>query len=352
MDELKTIIQKDIDKTFKNFKSEKDSFKRFLNFIDLDSLYDLCNYLEIKIPPISIYNTKLLREIDKYVKQSFFSDYESCKEALNFTQELLKNIINFFEKNVTTCDYSRELQEGLNLDEELNLAISFLEKCDRNFIEVLTLTSKEHKLLLSEEVVEDNENCGITFSSFLNYSPYIAIKNFSNISTSSTIVHECVHAFEEKQSKQYSLKKRFHRIRSRMLEIPSYYYELCFFKYLEDNNLYVTDIPALRRDFDIYLPVTAKKWNDYFENKTSFSTKDYYKIQENYDFDIETIYGKAIAYYLYSLNDKEKADYLLDRLRIESLTKNIVQSIKNCNVDLEDIMNLGSSKKLIIKNWR
>ena len=79
---------------------------------------------------------------------------------------------------------------------------------------------------------------------------------------------------------------------------------------------------------------------------------EYKNEQKEFDDDISDFFGKTIAYYLHSLNDKEKVFYLLDRIHIESKERNLLEILKNNNVDIDYIESFDYAKKLINRNWR
>lgn len=165
-----------------------------------------------------------------------------------------------------------------------------------------------------------------------------------------SLVHEASHTYYRYYRNLFKNSTELNIINSNISEIPSYTLELYFFDWLKSKKICLEDNYILKNNFFYLLLSFANNFVDLFDNKDFIFTKNNFaSIEKNYTYNIDSFIGKAFACYLYSLNDIEKVNYLIDKLFQNKDIMSLEEIIRKNNLDYEDIINFESGKKLIKK---
>ena len=343
MNDIKKIIFKDISNIIKLLKSNKSiSIYPYL-LSDLEQLQELCDDLGIEgyqtfaDTNISLNYQKYNDNIINTIAGSYLIDYD-------FTFELLSNITEFYNSSPLYKMYDDETRISLQLEEILELVMEFLHYFDDRYLETFYKVFNEKKLIVAKP--GESDALGMTYNGY-KFSPYIIFENRNSLVTVATIIHEVAHAFSTYLIKNIEFKKQNNRYLINTIEICSYTTEFFFIEYLEKEHILTHDTKRLINEF-----------NHYLQDNSLYLFEEFSKGSDNLDItdEIQSVmkdfYGRALAPYLVSLNDKEKALYLIDRISIESCEKPLTEILKDNNMDIEDIASFSSASKVLKRVWK
>ncbi|MBE6161106.1 MAG: hypothetical protein E7158_02645 [Firmicutes bacterium] len=351
MEKTELLIINSFNNLAKKVVSEKNNAAALAHFIGINNIQDLCLELPISFKKLNIskLNSSTILKLNQEYNKFLYRNYQDCNNCFNFTANLMKNISEYLQK----FDYNDNIEnKRIKLVDLITIAYDFLKWYNKDYKETLINLNNNGRLIFKDCKNSFTSKHGITYFSYEPNDIYIVINNLKTLITSSCIAHEITHAYYINLDNNCSYKKRIRRDYNLTGEIASYTTELFFIDYLFEKNFSYEDIFLLINDYDYYLFMLTSCWKLFFETKHKMTSIDYKNEQKEFEDDISDFFGKAMAYYLHSLNDKEKVFYLLDRIHIESKEKNLLEILNNNNIDIDYIESFDYAKKLINKHWR
>ena len=342
MDELKEMLLNDMSNIIKLISTSKLKDIPYL-CDDLNDLSIVCDSFGIKEYPridFLLYDEQF-KEFNKNAEQIILNSY--IKDP-DFILNLIINIHKFYKfKKIFNCNYNN-LATKLTPNESCQLVREFYSSFDKKYLNVFN-ELYDNKRIRSFDSLDD-ELFGITEYG-ISYLPYIFYTEFNNVLTATTIIHEVAHAYCAIEQRKLGYQKMHHSILVNAYEIPPYTIELFFYDYLSSIDFNRHDINLLYNIYSASLKVIVKNCYHNYYCKKDLNDNDMNIVNSQ----IDTLYGKALGIYLYSLNDKEKAIHLIDTINIESCSKILPDIIKDNNMDYDDIVNFKSGSSLIRKKW-
>ena len=352
MEKTELLIINSFNKLAKKLALEKDTTAAFAHFIGVSNIQDLCLELPIgfKNLDISKINSSTLLKFNREYNKILYRNYQDCNNCFTFISNLINNISEYL-KNFDFVDNNE--YKKIKLEDSMTIAYDFLKWYNKDYKETLINVGNCGKLIFKncKNSLTSNKH-GITYFSYESNDIYILINNLKSLITASCIAHEITHAYYIGIDNNCSYKKRIRRDYNLTGEIASYTTELYFIDYLFEKNYSYEDIFLLINDYDYYLFMLTSCWKLFFETKKKITSKEYKNIKTEFDSDMSDFFGKIMAYYLHSLNDKEKVFYLLNRIHIESKEKNLVEILNNNGINPTYIESFDYAKKLINDHWR
>ena len=347
MELYEKAILHDIDKTISLLKKNKSkSIYPFL-CLDLESLYEICAETGVENFPIYDIDDRIVddffcKKLDPLMVKNLSDSYEIIKNLTNV-------ILNFYENYPTYKLYNYVPKQYVSLEKSVDICTDFLDEYNQKFLDILYGLFKEKKLLTPGNCVIGENLFGASYNSYLTFSSYIIFQNSYTISSAITLAHETAHIYSYNLTRNYPLIKKIKKMISLTQETRPFTTELFFLDYLKTHKICPDDIKLIQGEFNGSLYEHAIKIADLIEGYED----DMNKIIKDDDYVKASLYllGRVFALYLFSLNDKEKIDYLLDRIDIECCDKYFMDILKDNNMDYEDIMNFDSASKLILKRW-
>ena len=342
MEKIKKVIFKDINNIICLLKKNKSISTYPYLITDLVQLQDLCDDLGIEGYP-DFEDTNVFLDAKKYNDNAVNTIAESYLIDYDFIYKLLSKVNNFYDTNPTHKMYDDNPKVNLQLPEMLDLAVEFLTYFDKRYLNTFLRIYNEKKLIM---VNPNDGDFGLTYNGYA-FSPYIVFENRNNLLTVETIVHEVAHAFSTHLIGRIDFKHQYNHYLTNTVEICSYSTELFFIQYLLDNHILPEDTQRLINQFNRYLQYDAATLIALFNEHD-----EYFCATEKTDSMLSNFYGRTIGTYLFGLNDKEKALYLIDRISIESCKKILTDIIIDNGMDLKDISNFRSGKRVLRKLWK
>lgn len=344
MDAVETNIKRDINNIVQKAKRSKSKSTYVYNIIDLDCLYDLCDILDIKY---NIFDILDYRKLQEFSRSNLNNTYALFLKNKNFIEIIAKNIVDSLQNN-TLFPINPSIK--LEYNDLVNISKDFLKDYNVNIFNSLVDCIKKNKVFYYDDFEEE----GLTYSSVgNNFSPYIIIDSQNTIMSAVSLVHEATHAYYRYYRNLFKNSTELNILNSNISEIPSYTLELYFFEWLKSKKICLEDNYILKNNFFNLLLDIAHYFANLFDNQDFIFTKNdfanFASIEKKYILNIDTFIGKSFACYLYSLNDIEKVNYLIDKLFQNKDVMSLEEIIRKNNLDYEDIINFESGKKLIKK---
>ena len=285
------------------YKDYKNALEEYIKKHNKKYFKDLITYDEI-MKELNI--KKLYPDImDKF---PLFINLKKC--LLNIKQaKNIKKIINkdkkyklqftCSRKNISKDVFETKLNlSQVDLNTNLELAKEFMKNYNPDLYNYYEELNKMNHIKIFRN--ENHNISGISYN-LDHSSPYVAILSKGNILDSDCLIHEMGHCYGWYKCDDVS---KFNPIFD---EVYSHYLQFLYYKYLQDQGLYLDDVKKLKKSILKLLKIHLNRLNSYYKGRINFDLFSVYN-------DTQYAYGQAIALYFYNkyLENPADADKLVE----------------------------------------
>ena len=343
MEEYEIRLLKDINTTISSLKKNKSKSSYYYNLLDLEMLYEMCDRLKIENYPqyddINKISTKR-----KFMKS--VSDAVECSTVCIGLLEKLSKSIDAFYKDIP--DYKIQIDNlihQVSIENNFAYAAEFLRDYDIRYFNVFLSAVRDARFIMMNEL--NGKSCGCTYFGYGNFDPYVFVVNYNSIFSAYTMVHETTHLFDYSIAKNWTSNEIEYSYLNFSREINPYYSELMFIDYFKKKRVLKDDMNKVFSLFNGEL----KELNDEVLNELSNIdvSDDSFIVNDILYSDMNILFGKAVALYFAAMEDRNKALKLITNVLCEARNHDLIDSLTNSKVDINDIAEFGSASEYIRK---
>lgn len=243
-EDIKKIIINDIYKVINKIRNCKSKSMYNIYLYELDSLYYLCNQIDLKeYPKLEDYSYKSFEINDdklmkKYMKQLLKDKkyhLEFIKNEKNIDREKSKNELNYVIDN------------NINMEQIIEIMLEFLKDYDIELYNIFVKLYNENRIIINNT---ENYDCtselltpAYTINSYGSFTPYMVIKYTDDLDDSVNIIHELGHIYDYMQirSNKVSMQKKINCLE----EVIYYYLQFVYTDYLSKKKIFDRNIANL-----------------------------------------------------------------------------------------------------------
>lgn len=300
METIDKMIIKDIHNVISKIKKSRSKSTYTILINELNSLYNLCDDLEITDYP----------KLENFSSKSLIYD----NKANDFAYEIIKNIdyhADFSNNyhNLDSIKYENPcfVVKNYNSFDNINLIMEFLEQYDSNLLTLFKQLLNEGRIFVANisEIEEDNIcTPAYTTHTYGSFKPYIVLEGKNQINDLIFIVHELGHASEYMNVSTVSSKILRQREYNCLSEVYSHYLQNLFIQYLEKVGFDSKEINTIKLEYNYIFYNYIKKLNEGLVNDNEVNYIDLSTIIDYLNY----TYGIAISYHFIDryLSDPEK----------------------------------------------
>ena len=334
-------IRKDIFYLIKKSYNVKNIENYSVIYADIMRYVELLDELDVYCDDIFKYIFPETRKdtSDKHLKENF----EECKKTVQFDDDFVGKLADILiESNYFHGNFKNMIQK-ITENEMYEMTFDFLNNYNPSLSNQLSSMLKEERIIIKKSDGRIENGC--TVCSITKFSPYIIIYSLHNIVDTVTLIHEMGHVYHFQKIEQLRNKQYFNIVYNNQLEVYSHYLELLSYDYFS-GKINKIDILNLKRT----LIKTLIEFYAYLEiGLTQLNIKNYKENYEDYFKDYNYGRGILIALEFYDMyqNDKEKADYNIEKYISETGKYDFLTTIDKYGLNREHIESCEAVKKYI-----
>ncbi len=240
----------------------------------------------------------------------------------NRYREIIHNGLNSFEETIRRDDTLEILPiyqlNGISEETFNELLLQYFSQYGENVYKIIKKYIDEERIELGDSL--DPSASGIYFGSNLNKSGYITIQRRKklNMFTLGVLSHELGHAIDF-ETLHYPQQKNMNLVSDLLIEVPSIHFELGFYDFLLENNIYPNDARSLINSIYQELSAFAKSFD------ALFNMDDFFIEDGGY---VTNMDGKFVDYEGKEIEESEEDEEECDCCSTQSKAMDITEVLK------------------------
>ena len=282
---------------------------------------------------------------DDYCDKLLKKHYIECKKAMEFDVEFSGNLGDILiDSNYYHGNFDN-MSKRIDLTEMCEMTFGFLNSYKPSLSNLLKNMLNENRV-----IVMNNGNqleTGLTVCSTTKFSPYIIIYLFKNIIDPVTLIHEMGHVYHFQKIEQLRNNQYYKIIYNNQLEVYSHYLELLSYDYFS-KTYNERDILNIKR---LMIKTFVEFYKSLELNLENFNLETYMNYYDDFYKDYAYGRGMLLAFEFYDMyqNDKEKAEYNIERFISENGKHDFYTTLGKYDLNRERIERGESIRKYMKK---